>query len=114
MMSNKFIINLFNSINGLKLALKEHSFVAEILGGIIFIPYVLFSDLTLQFKLILMTVYFLLLAFELVNTAIEELCNKITLEIDADIKKIKDISSASVFIILITLIILIFYSFFFK
>ena len=114
MMSNKFIINLFNSINGLKLALKEHSFVAEVLGGIIFIPYVLFSDLALIFKLILMTVYFLLLAFELVNTAIEELCNKITLEIDADIKKIKDISSASVFIILITLIILIFYSFFFK
>tara|TARA_B110000495_G_C22393492_1_gene252494 strand:+ start:111 stop:452 length:342 start_codon:yes stop_codon:yes gene_type:complete len=113
-MSNKFIINLFNSINGLKLALKEHSFVAEVLGGIVFIPYVLFSDLTLLFKLILMTVYFLLLAFELVNTAIEELCNKITLEIDADIKKIKDISSASVFIILITLIILIFYSFFFK
>ena len=114
MMSNKFIINLFNSINGLKLALKEHSFVTEVLGGIIFIPYVLFSDLALIFKLILMTVYFLLLAFELVNTAIEELCNKITLEIDADIKKIKDISSASVFIILITLIILIFYSFFFK
>ena len=114
MMSNKFIINLFNSINGLKLALKEHSFVAEVLGGIIFIPYVLFSDLALIFKLILMTVYFLLLAFELVNTAIEELCNKITLEIDADIKKIKDISSASVFIILITLIILIFFSFFFK
>jgi len=114
MMSNKFIINLFNSINGLKLALKEHSFVAEVLGGIIFIPYVLFSDLALIFKLILITVYFLLLAFELVNTAIEELCNKITLEIDADIKKIKDISSASVFIILITLIILIFYSFFFK
>ena len=113
-MSNKFIINLFNSINGLKLALKEHSFVAEVLGGIIFIPYVLFSDLALIFKLILMTVYFLLLAFELVNTAIEELCNKITLEIDADIKKIKDISSASVFIILITLIILIFCSFFFK
>ena len=107
MMSNKFIINLFNSINGLKLALKEHSFVAEVLGGIIFIPYVLFSDLTLLFKLILMTVYFLLLAFE-------ELCNKITPEIDADIKKIKDISSASVFIILITLIVLIFYSFFFK
>ena len=114
MMSNKFIINLFNSINGLKLALKEHSFVAEVLGGIIFIPYVLFSDLALIFKLKLITVYFLLLAFELVNTAIEELCNKITLEIDADIKKIKDISSASVFIILITLIILIFYSFFFK
>ena len=114
MMFNKFIVNLFNSINGLKLALKEHSFVAEVLGGIIFIPYVLFSDLTLLFKLILMTVYFLLLAFELVNTAIEELCNKITPEIDADIKKIKDISSASVFIILITLIVLIFYSFFFK
>ena len=111
-MPNKFIINLINSLNGLKLALKEHSFVAEVLGGMILIPYVLFSDLTLIFKLILITVYFLLLAFELVNTAIEELCNKITKEIDSDIKKIKDISSASVFIILIILIVLIFYSFF--
>ena len=110
-MSNKFIINLFNSINGLKLALKEHSFVTEVLGGIIFIPYVLFSDLALIFKLILMTVYFLLLAFELVNTAIEELCNKINKEFDKDIKAIKDLSSSAVFVVLALLLILIILSF---
>ena len=44
------------------------------------------------------------LAFELLNTAIEKLSDKISKNFDADIKKIKDISSASVFIILILLI----------
>jgi len=111
-MFNKFFVNFLNSINGLNLAFKEHSFVAEVLGGIILISYVLLSDLTYIYKLMIISVYILLLAFELINTAIEELCNKITLEIDADIKKIKDISSASVFIVLIALMILIIYSFF--
>ena len=55
-------------------------------------------------KLIIITIYFLLLAFELINTAIEMLSDKISKNFDSDIKKIKDISSASVFIILILLI----------
>ena len=46
------------------------------------------------------------------NTAIEKLCNKITLELDPDIKKIKDLASASVFIVLIILIILVITTFF--
>lgn len=110
----KIFSNLVNSINGLKITLKQHSFIIEIVGGLILIPYLIIIELDNVFKLIIITIYFLLLAFELINTAIEKLSDKISKNFDSDIKKIKDISSASVFIILITLIVLIFYSFFFK
>ena len=101
----KFFFNLMNSINGLKIALTEHSFIAEIIGGFVLIPYLIITDLNNIFKLIIIILYFLLLAFELLNTAIEKLSDKITKNFDEDIKKIKDISSASVFMILSLLII---------
>ena len=41
------------------------------------------------FKLIIIILYFLLLAFELLNTAIEKLSDKITSNFDEDEKKIK-------------------------
>ena len=93
-------------MNGLKAAFKEHSFISEIIGGFILIPYLIFSEMGYIFKLIILTVYLLLLAFEIMNTAIKKLSDKITKEIDGDIKKIKDLSSLSVFIVLISLIIL--------
>ena len=102
----KFFLNFVNSINGLKTAFKEHSFITEILGGLILIPYLIIINLDNVFKLIIISTYFLLLAFELVNTSIEKLSDKISKDFDTDIKKIKDISSASVFIILTLLIIL--------
>ena len=111
-MIQKLYFNLVNSINGLKVACKEHSFVIEILGGIILLPYLIVLELNTLFKLLIMFTYFLLLAFEIVNTSIEKLCDKITKEIDSDIKKIKDLASASVFVILITLIVLIIFTFF--
>ena len=102
----KFLLNFINSMNGLKLTLTQHSFIAEILGGFILIPYLIIADLSNIFKLIIIILYFLLLAFELLNTAIEKLSDKITKNFDEDIKKIKDISSASVFVILSLLIVL--------
>jgi len=102
----KLYLNLTNSINGLKLTLTEHSFIVEILGGLVLIPYLIIADLNNIFKLIIIITYFLLLAFELLNTAIEKLSDKVTKKFDGDIKKIKDISSASVFMILILLIVL--------
>ena len=96
---------LISSINGLKFTMTEHSFIAEILGGFILIPYLIIADLNNIFKLIIIIIYFLLLAFELLNTAIEKLSDKITKNFDEDIKKIKDISSASVFVILSLLIV---------
>ena len=100
----KIFSNLINSINGLKITLKQHSFIIEVVGGLILIPYLIIAELDNIFKLIIITIYFLLLAFELINTAIEKLSDKISKNFDSDIKKIKDISSASVFIILILLI----------
>ena len=102
----KFFLNFINSMNGLKLTLTQHSFIAEILGGFILIPYLIIADLNNIFKLIIIIIYFLLLAFELLNTAIEKLSDKVTKNFDQDIKKIKDISSASVFVILCLLIVL--------
>ena len=101
----KIFLNLINSINGLKITLTQHSFIAEILGGFVLIPYLIITDLNNIFKLIIIILYFLLLAFELLNTAIEKLSDKITKNFDEDIKKIKDISNASVFVVLSLLVI---------
>ena len=108
----KLFFNLLNSINGLKIALKEHSFIVEIIGGFVLISYLIIADLENIFKVIIIVVYFLLLAFELLNTAIEKLSDKITKEFNTDIKKIKDLSSAAVFLILILLIFLLILSIF--
>jgi len=111
-MIKKLMFNLINSINGLRLGLKENSFMLELIGGIILIPYVIFSDINILFQLSIVIVYILLLAFELLNTSIEKICNKINKEFDEDIKAIKDLSSSAVFVVLFLLIILIFFSFF--
>ena len=57
------------------------------------------------------SVYFILLAFELLNTAIEKLSNKITKDYDIEIKEIKDLSSSAVFLILLLLLIVLIIAF---
>tara|TARA_B110000285_G_C14741212_1_gene430851 strand:- start:169 stop:507 length:339 start_codon:yes stop_codon:yes gene_type:complete len=107
----KIFNNLLNSLNGLKIGFKEHSFIIEIIGGVFLIPYLIIVDLEIILKISIIMTYFILLAFELLNTAIELLSDKITQDFDLDIKKIKDTSSAAVFVILLLLIILIILSF---
>ena len=41
----KFYFNFINSINGFKISIKEHSFIAEFLGGMVLIPYLIFSKI---------------------------------------------------------------------
>ena len=108
----KLYNNFINSINGIKIALKENSFVLELIGGIFLLPYLFFLDVSLLLKMLILTVYFLLLAFEILNTSVEKLSDKITKEIDPDIKNIKDLASAAVFVVLLILIILIVFTFF--
>ena len=103
----KLYFNLINSINGLKLGLKEHSFLIEIIGGFILLPYVFISNMEEFYKISIIIVYLLLLAFELINSSIEKLSDKITKSIDSDIKTVKDLSSSAVFIVLMLLIFLI-------
>tara|TARA_B100001057_G_scaffold426335_1_gene450327 strand:- start:121 stop:456 length:336 start_codon:yes stop_codon:yes gene_type:complete len=102
-MIKKLYKNFLNSLNGLKVVFKENSFKLEILLGLFLVPYILFSNNELILNIILSILYLLLLAFEIMNTSIEKLCDKITKDLDDDIKKIKDLSSASVFAVLITL-----------
>ena len=106
-MIKKLYVNLINSLNGLKIVIKENSFILELIGGIFLILYLFNTDISTLFKLLILSVYFVLLAFEIFNTSIEKLCDKITKETDKDIKIIKDLSSASVFVVLFILIILI-------
>ena len=106
-MIKKLYGNLINSLNGLKIVIKEYSFILELIGGIFLILYLFNTDISTLFKILILSVYFLLLAFEIFNTSIEKLCDKITKETDKDIKIIKDLSSASVFVVLFILIILI-------
>ena len=99
----KLISNFFNSLNGLRLSIKEHSFICEILIGILLIPILIFIETDNFMKILIIVIYFLLLAFELMNTSIEKLSDKINKEYDLDIKGIKDMASAAVFIILLIL-----------
>lgn len=99
--SHKIYQNLQNSINGFHIGLKEHSFAVEFLLGVLLIPILLLTHShDLVFYLLIVS-YFMLLSVELLNTAIERICNKITLEYDDDIKAVKDLSSAAVFILVI-------------
>ena len=107
----KLYKNFINSMNGLKIALKENSFILELIGGIFLLPYLFFLDSSLLLKMLILAVYFLLLAFEILNTSIEKLSDKITKEVDEDIRMIKDLASAAVFVILVILIILIIFTF---
>ena len=104
-MIKKLFNNLINSINGLKIVIKESSFILELVLGFFLIPYIFLSNIDFNYKIILSVLYFLLLAFEIMNTAIEKLCDKVTTDIDPDIKKIKDLSSAAVFVVLLIFII---------
>ena len=108
----KLYKNFLNSINGIKISFKENSLILELIGGIFLLPYLFFLQQSEYLKLLILTVYFFLLAFEIVNTSIEKLCDKITNEYDLDIKRIKDLSSAAVFIVLLILIFLITYTLF--
>lgn len=107
-MIKKLFSNLKNSISGLKVACKENSFILELTLGIFLIPYLAFLDVEILLKLLILVTYIFLLSLEIINTAIEILCNKITKEYNTDIKKIKDLGSAAVFIVLIILFFLIF------
>ena len=103
-MITKLYKNLINSLNGLKIVISEKSFVMELILGVFLISYIFLSNIEFNHKLFLLVLYFLLLATEIMNTAIEKLSDKFTKDFDNDIKNIKDLSSASVFIVLITLI----------
>ena len=96
--------NLRNSLAGFRAAWGDRSFRAQLLLGAPTLPLVLVSTASTGLKLCVFGTYLLLLAFELINTAIEALCDLITLEQHPAIKAIKDIASGAVLLVLLVFI----------
>lgn len=94
------ITNTLNSARGLKCAAGDKSFRAQILLGITSLPVIFYKSTGVPLILIFST-YCILLGFELLNTAIENICDEITTDYHQGIRDIKDISSAAVMMVLI-------------
>lgn len=93
--------NLRNSIAGIKIAISDNSFKGQIALGVLTIPMiVLWGRVSTGYKLMAVATYVFLIAIELLNTAIERLCDRVTKEHDQAIKEVKDMSSAAVFVVL--------------
>lgn len=96
--------NLFNSLSGLAQAWSDKSFRAEVLLGMVLVPLVFYASVNSAAKFAVVGTYVLLLAVELLNTALERLSDRLTMQYDTDIKAVKDMGSAAVFLILLLLI----------
>ena len=110
-MKNKNIIKaLYCSLNGLKILFNEKAAKREVFLLIFSIFYILIFKPKFLFTLLLLILPFIILGIEALNTAIEHLCNKITLKKSNKIKKIKDLGSAATFLFLIVFFLVFFFS----
>lgn len=93
--------NLKNSLTGIKAALSDKSFRGQLALGAVTLPMIVFlGTATIGYKLSAIGTYVLLIAIELLNTAIETLCDRVSKEHDQAIKEVKDMASAAVFVVL--------------
>lgn len=95
------------SLNGLKHAfLEEQSFRLEVIACLLLIPLAFYITHSLSHGVILVCACLLVLMAELFNSALELLADKVEVQHCQQIKRIKDMSSAAVFVtILIALLI---------
>ena len=102
-MSKKFLINrsnsLLNALAGVKSALlTQHNLVIQFIAAIVAIAFGLFFKISIsEFCFIIFSII-LVIALELINTAVESLCDFIHPDKHEKIKQIKDISAAAVLI----------------
>jgi len=99
--NNKPKYHLFKNtkyaLDGLIHALKtESSFKLELLGGIIILPAIYLLDASVEAKLILLVTAFLILIVELLNSAVENVVDLVTLDIHPLAKSAKDIGATAV------------------
>lgn len=96
-----------NSLRGLKAALDDKSFRLDILLGVFLLPtaFLRFGSEPLVLSVIILC-YAFLIAIELLNTALERLCDMVQSDFDLRVRAIKDISSAAVFIAVVLLVVI--------
>ncbi|MDO6388156.1 MULTISPECIES: diacylglycerol kinase [unclassified Uliginosibacterium] len=99
------IWNAFNySLDGLRAAYKlEDAFRQEVLLAILLIPFALLSARSGPEKALLIACVLLVLIVELLNSAVEAVVDRVSLERHELAKRAKDIGSAAVLITLINL-----------
>ncbi len=91
-----------NSWNGLKFAVRsERAIREELVALALAVPLAFIIGTTAARRLELIVVVLLLIAVELLNTAIEKLSDRLTREIDPQIRDVKDMGSAAVLAALI-------------
>ena len=89
----------FYSMEGFSAALKhEHAFRQEIFLAVALLPVALFLPLTLIEKALLIATLVLVLVVELVNSAIEAVVDRVSLDSHELSKRAKDLGSAAVFL----------------
>lgn len=102
-MNNKPKYNLFKNtkyaLDGFICAFKnETSFKLEIFVAFIILPIIFFTPFNLYAKTLLVITYILILIVELLNSAIENVVDLVTKEIEPLAKNAKDIAATAVMI----------------
>lgn len=96
---------LLYSFAGLSAAFRnESAFRQEILLAVVLAPVVWLLDVTLANKAMLLGSLMLVLIVELLNSAIEALTDRVSLDLHPLAKRAKDIGSAAVLLSLVTLV----------
>ena len=103
---NKSILSALKcSIDGIKDLSFEKAAIREFFLLIISVLYVFLFRPSLPVSMFLIILPLFLLSIEAINTAIELICDKITKKKNIQIKKIKDLGSASILILFVSYIV---------
>lgn len=92
----KLHANFCNSLSGLQACWAENSFRLEVYALIFGVALVAWLDRPVWFAVLAVVSIVLVMMAEALNTAIERLCDRVTLEHDLQIKVVKDVASAGV------------------
>jgi diacylglycerol kinase (ATP) len=90
------------SLNGLRAAFKSEAAVRqELFAMLVLIPLALWLEVSNVERILLIMSLFIVLITELLNTAVEKLCDHVSTDIHVLIGRAKDIGSAAVFVSLV-------------
>ena len=109
--NKNFIDAILCTIDGLKVLFREKAAKRELLLVFFSIFYIMFMKPDIMIILWLLILPLIILAIEAINTAIEYLCDEITMELSDKIKKIKDLGSVAVFFSLVAYVLVIIFNF---
>ena len=90
-----------NAVDGLKVLILQKAARRELVLAVIAIGFFCYRPNV--YTVLIAVLSLVLLAIEALNTAIEKICDLITIEGHPEIKKIKDLGAAAVFIIVLAI-----------